>query len=103
MAKTPEGTTKKKIKSVLDKYEGCIYYRMHVPSGYGRPTLDYDGAINGRAFAIEAKAPGEKPSPRQLGTIEDMERGGITVFVVDGDIGCAILHRWLERMSRREL
>ena len=74
---------------------------MHVPSGYGAPTLDFDGAIRGHAFAIETKAPGEALSPRQLSTIEKMEVGGIRVFAIDGPEGCTVLEQWLQAMSRR--
>lgn len=99
---TPEGKVKASVKKVLDKYSDVIYYRMHVPSGYGKPTLDFDGAIRGHAFSIETKAPGREPSPRQFQTIEDMQRGGVQVFIIDGaDDGLAILDNWLRAMSRR--
>lgn len=98
---TPEGKIKGIVKKVLAVYRDCCYYRMHVPSGYGAPTLDFDGAIGGRAFAIETKKPGEVLSPRQLATIERMQVGGVLVFVVDGPEGCDVLNRWLQAMSRR--
>ena len=94
-AQTPEGTVKQKIKSVLDKYKGRIRYWMPVPSGYGKSSLDFEGAIKGRAFAIEAKKLGGKPTTRQEGTIEDMRVGGYTVFVVDGDVSLLELATWL--------
>lgn len=80
---TPEGKVKKQITKYLAGLPRC-WYNMPVPGGYGKSTLDYIGAVAGRAFAIEAKAPGEDPTPRQEGTIEDMRAAGIVVFVVDG-------------------
>ena len=69
---------------------------MPVPGGYGRPTLDYWGSLRGRTFAIEAKKPKGKPTPRQEGTIEDMRAAGIAVFVVRDEAGLAALEQWLE-------
>lgn len=67
---------------------------MPVPGGYGRSTLDYIGCHFGRAFAIEAKAPGKHPTSRQIGTIEDLEAAGAVVFVVDGQKGLDELSAW---------
>ena len=90
---TPEGRVKNKIKKVLEKYKGRIYIDMYVPGGYGKPTLDYTGCFHGWYFAIEAKAPGKKPTERQLETIKDMEAAGAKVFVIDGDT--TELETWL--------
>ena len=81
---TPESKVKKKISAYLNELP-MTWYNMPVPSGYGRPTLDYIGAVNGYAFAIEAKAPGEKPTPRQEATMEEMRKGRVAVFAVDMD------------------
>ena len=92
---TPEGKVKANVKKVLAKYSELRYIYRHwpVPSGYGKSTLDCLGAISGRAFAIETKAPGEKPTPLQLGYIDDMQRAGMKVFVIDGDT--SELEDWL--------
>lgn len=79
---TPEGKVKKKVSKYLADLPNC-WYNMPVPGGYGRPLLDYIGSLCGQSFAIETKAPGEKPTPRQEATMEDMQRGGVRVFVVD--------------------
>lgn len=79
---TPEGKVKKEVSKYLAGLPFC-WYNMPVPSGYGRPMLDYVGAVCGQAFAIETKAPGEKPTPRQEATITEMRKGGVEVFVVD--------------------
>lgn len=91
---TPEGKVKKKIKFILDNYKNNnIYVYMPVPGGFGSPTLDYLGFINGRGFAIEAKRPGGKPTARQEVVIEQIRSSGAKVFVIDGDV--TELDRWL--------
>jgi len=88
MASTPEGRVKKKIKIVLDKYSNSgLWYYMPVPGGYGAPVLDYIGAFLGWGFAVEAKAPGGKLTPRQELTSAQMRAAHMRVFVVDGTDG----------------
>lgn len=95
MAQTPEGKVKRAITDILKRSPEC-YYFMPVQTGYGSPTLDYLGGSKGRAFAIEAKAPGKKPTTRQLAIITTMERAGMKVFVIDGDpFDLETLERWL--------
>lgn len=93
MASTPEGKVKKKVSDFLKSVSG-LYYFMPVPSGYGESSLDYIGCYRGRAFYIETKAPGKKPTPRQMQTIAAIERAGGVVFVIDGDI--TELKNWIE-------
>lgn len=104
MATTPEGRIKNKIKKVLDKYLARLYVYMPVPSGYGMPSLDFVCSVDvgggaGLAFAIEAKRPGEVPTPRQQGTMAAMVTGGVRVFVIDGDLGCEALETWLHSVT----
>ena len=47
-------------------------------------TLDYLGSSKGRAFAIETKAPGKKPTVRQNEIINEMILAKMKVFVIDG-------------------
>lgn len=96
---TPEGKVKARVKKVLADSQryGYIYSNWPVPVGFGVPTLDCLGAINGLAFAIETKAPGEKPTQRQAATIEVMRRAGMAVFVIDGDT--TELEGWLDEHS----
>lgn len=84
MAQTPEGRIKDKVKKVLLNTPKC-YYHMPVQNGMGRPTLDFIGCCAGRFFGIETKAPGKKPTPRQLCTINLMEDAGAKVFVIDSE------------------
>lgn len=94
---TPEGKVKSRINKILDKYKGRIYKFMPVPGGYGKSTLDYLGIFRGRGFAIEAKAPGKVPTPRQEQIADDIRAGGGRVFVIDGDT--TELELWLESME----
>lgn len=82
--KTPEGRVKEQVKQILLKYRSTTYWHMPVQNGMGAPTLDFVGCSMGRYFAIETKAPGGKPTPRQLLTIKEMRAAGGTVFIIDG-------------------
>jgi hypothetical protein len=92
-----ERSVKAKIRAVLNRYRAHgIYVYMPVPGGYGESTLDYLGFIYGYGFAIEAKRPGGKPTPRQEGIIERIEASGVPVFVVSDDASLAGLDWWLD-------
>lgn len=90
---TPEGKVKAKVRKLLKRYP--VYSNWPVPCGYGTPMLDCIGALAGRCFAIETKAPGKTPTPRQEQTIAEMQAAGIEVFVIDGDDGITKLEEWL--------
>jgi len=79
---TPEGRVKKAVTTFLNKQE-CCWFTMPVVSGYGKPLLDYIGCSHGRFFAIETKAPGGLPTPRQKRTIEEIEKAGGKCWVID--------------------
>ncbi len=83
MGNTPEGRVKRRVSQIL-KRASEVYYFMPVQTGYGSPTLDYLGCSRGRAFAIETKAPGKKPTLRQEAIMAEMKRAGMKVFVIDG-------------------
>ena len=92
--RTPEGIVKDKVKKVLKR---CgVYYHMPVVNGLGKPTLDFVGCADGGFFAIETKAPGKKPTPRQELTIAEMRAAGGKVFVIDGDT--TELEAWLTEL-----
>lgn len=82
---TPEGKVKKAINKVLDKYKGKVYKFMPVPGGFGPSSLDYILCVGGSFLAIEAKAPGKKPTPRQNAIIGAITRAGGTVFLIDSE------------------
>lgn len=95
MALTPEGKVKRHVSQILKRAEE-VYYFMPVQTGYGSPTLDYLGCSRGRAFAIETKAPGKKPTVRQLAIIKEMEATKMKVFVIDGQpVDYEELRLWL--------
>ena len=101
MARTPEARVKHKVKLILVQYEDIIYQNWPVPIGYGAPMLDCIGSIRGRSFAIETKAPGEKPTPRQLSTMRAMKKGGVKLFLIDGaKWPYAPLEIWLAQVHR---
>jgi hypothetical protein len=81
MASTPEGKVKTAITKMLKHY-GAYYY-MPVPGGYGESTVDYLGCSGGSFFAIEAKAPGKKPTERQTMVLSTIQRAGGSIFVID--------------------
>lgn len=88
---TPEGKVKERVKKVLKEYGA--YWHMPVQNGMGAPTLDFICCHFGRYFAVETKAGGQQPTPRQELTIAAIRGAGGKVFVIDGDT--AELERWL--------
>lgn len=80
---TPESKVKEKVKKLLKRLN--IYYHMPVMNGMGSPTLDFICCGAGYYIAIETKAPGQKPTPRQLQTMEQITKSGGFVFVVATD------------------
>lgn len=81
-AVTPEGRVKAAVKKELDVYPDH-YREMPVPSGFGKSGLDFTICFFGRFIAIETKAAGKKPTPRQEATIRKMQNAGALVFVID--------------------
>jgi len=106
---TPEGRVKKSVKALLEPYKPRLYCNWPVPAGYGESTLDCFGWLNGHAFAIETKAPGEGLTPRQQLIGDDMARAGAAVFVIGEQMygdgtewkysGEEQLKKWLQRHS----
>lgn len=97
MASTPEGKVKQRISKYLSNLGEDCYYEMPVPGGYGKSGLDYSGCYKGRAFYIEAKAPGKEPTDRQKQTLARQKRAGATTFVIDGDI--SELTEWIKAIK----
>lgn len=115
---TPEGRVKKAIKEWLDARsfwragadcpEGEVrgWYYMPVPNGMGVGGIpdfvgsymaeDADGHYVGpRPMAIEAKAPGEKPTALQLDRHAEMRAANWLVLVVDDVSQLAQLEHYL--------
>jgi hypothetical protein len=101
MATTPEGAVKKRIREVL-KADADVWFTMPVPSGLGESTLDFLCAVRWKSvaifFAIEAKAPKKKPTPRQQLMIDALRERNVKVFVIDGEQGISELSVWLEQV-----
>lgn len=94
---TPEGKIKKKIRELLDSYKPRLYYYMPVPGGYGRTTIDYLICARGIFVGIEAKGkPGQGPTARQEGVIEDITQAGGTVFVINDEFSLNAFATWLK-------
>jgi hypothetical protein len=92
---TPEGRIKLRVKRLLKEYEPDLYYEMPVPSGFGKAGLDFHCCFWGYYFAVETKAPGKGPTPRQALTIKAIMRSRGSVFVIDSDKGVEQLRLWL--------
>jgi len=97
------------VKREITKYLDALpvlgvpcYYRMHVPFGYGRSGLDYEGCIAGLFFAIEAKSPDDAAdmTPLQRETALDILAGGGKVFVISGPDGLGAFYDWVDRCCR---
>jgi hypothetical protein len=86
------------VKAVLAEFseetknDGYIVHRIKqywpVPAGYGASDLDCIVCYYGRTIAIETKAPGKDPTPRQEMTIAQYRGAGAMVFVISGELGC---------------
>lgn len=96
MVMTPEGRVKKDLRKLLNSYGAVLYHYWPVPSGYGEQSLDVLCCHKGAFFAIEAKAPGKKPTGRQRATMKSMALSGGLVFVVDGPESLQNLKDWLD-------
>lgn len=92
---TPEGKVKNKVKGLLRCFP--VYWHMPVQNGMGSPSLDFICCVKGLYFAIETKAPGGKPTPRQEDTINKIQQAGGRVFVIDGDL--TLLETWLKEVT----
>lgn len=93
---TPEGRVKALVKRVLADYGDELDGAWPVQDGMGTPALDCVICYRGHHIEVETKAPGKKPTPRQLNTIAKKEKAGAAVFVIDGEHGCQLLYAHLE-------
>jgi len=109
---TPEGAVKEMIKARLEAL-GCIpagksakvdhthsgWYYMPVSNGMGVHGIpDFIGHYRGEFFAIEAKAPGKKPSALQEIQLHAIDRTGGIRAVVDSEeemVNFMIREEWI--------
>lgn len=81
---TPESRVKKKVRNYLSAIGA--YRFSPVQMGIGSPTLDDLVCFRGRFLAIEYKAPGKAPTPRQILTIGQIRAAkGIAIWGDDSD------------------
>jgi hypothetical protein len=101
MAATPEGRVKRRVRRLLDRYEG-LYQFWPVQSGLGATTLDVLGCYRGRFFAVETKAAGKALTPRQETTAAQMVAADAKVFVVVGEDSPVLfeMKTWLDALGR---
>lgn len=100
MSVTPEGKVKKKVRDVIKKFDPDIYSFWPVPAGFGPSSLDVLICYRGFFIAVETKAKGKAPTPRQELCIEQINSALGTTFVIDGDDGVQKLEElllWLKR------
>jgi hypothetical protein len=77
LEKTVKAAVKKRLREI------GAYQFWVVPFGLGDTTLDCIGCHKGTFFGIETKAPGKKPTLKQKLTMEEIEKAGGLVFLVD--------------------
>jgi hypothetical protein len=93
---TPEGKIKRKVNEALKRFGNRVWKFMPVQaSAFGMPALDYLVCFYGWFIAIETKAPGKHPSPRQLDTIASINSAGGLTFVIDSDESLQIMVDYL--------
>lgn len=68
--KTPEGLIKDKIRKWLREQGAYVF--SPTQTGYGQQTVDLICCVDGKFLAIEVKAPGKKPTARQLIIIDEI-------------------------------
>lgn len=78
---TPEGRIKAHLNKRLRELKYC-YRFMPVQNGMGAAAVDYFLCIGGLFVAIETKAPGRVPTPRQNAVLAAVtEAGGVSYWV----------------------
>lgn len=82
MGKGPEQKVVDNIVKTINKLPMCRIEKNH-GTPYGFQKLDLTGAINGYMIQIEVKAPGNKPTPKQFGTIKKWQSVGVTAGWTD--------------------
>ena len=98
---TPEGKVKVKVKNLLNAYGA--YHFWPVQTGMGARTLDCLASHNGRAFAIETKAPGKKMTEQQRAIADRMEYSRCKVFEISSPDELLELEHWLRAIPQISL
>lgn len=112
MKLTPENAVKKQITQLLTSYDiqpaakagtftesaGWYYAAVQGPLSV-RGIPDFIGHYHGRFWAIEAKAPGKKPTGFQALQIAAIAASSGAVFVVDGEESLKEFETWLRSVK----
>jgi hypothetical protein len=80
---TPEGHVKNLVKRRMADEFPTAYRFAPVLNGMGAPGLDVYYCVVGLFVAIETKAKGKRPTPRQQITIDAIRDAGGLAYVVD--------------------
>ena len=88
---TEEGAIKKKVRANIRASGGYVF--SPVQMGMGSPTLDDLCCIGGKFIAIEYKAEGKVPTPRQLLTMKENRKAGGSAIWGDS------IERVMEKLS----
>ena len=88
---TDEGRIKKKVREKIRASGGYVF--SPVQMGMGSPTLDDLCCIGGKFIAIEYKAEGKVPTPRQLLTMKEIRKAGGSAIWGDS------IERVMEKLS----
>jgi len=114
MAVTPEGRVKAAIDALLARYKiysasraGAFptnaegwYYKPVQGSAFGVSGIpDYIFFYKGLGGAIEAKAPGKKPTGFQALQLSAIKASGGAVFVIDGEESLKVFEEWLDEQQ----
>lgn len=86
---------KDKVRKALKA--ALAYWHMPVQNGMGKPALDFHVCAKGFYAGVETKAPGGKPTARQIITAAEIVKAGGSFFLVDGDT--SELEAWLANPS----
>ena len=109
---TPEGRVKALIAKLLAHYDiqpaakagtftesaGWYYFAVQGQMSV-RGVPDIVGHYRGRFWAIEAKAPGKKPTGFQALQLSAIKASGGAVFVIDGEESLKEFETWLRSVK----
>ena len=90
----PEAKVKAKLKRALKALPFPVYQFWPVQTGMGASTVDCLICTGGKFLAVETKAPGKHPTPRQRMLIEQIDEAGGIALVVSTDEEIAKVLDW---------
>jgi len=77
-----ESTLRTKVLEYLNSLPGCKAIKIHGSAYIEAGTPDVMGCIKGRAFFLELKVPGKKPTAIQERRLKEWEAAGAITGVV---------------------